>query len=783
MKKIILFLSLILFPVSTLFSAVTSLQVIKVGSTGGYIEAQTTDNPVLHIRITATASDTLTYLGVYNSLNSWYAGNAIEPDTIANDGVKLWYSTVDTNDFSASSPVYVTHLPTDGGDWWYNTFSQPVADGSHLWVTVDINSSPLFGTIEMQTESLTFAGSGVSSSDEPASPFVLIVTSVTPAENLEILHSPGTMQPTVSTGQSSVIPVELQFINNSPGSAADISVTNLSFKLQSFPAPGALLSPSSVIGSIKLQDKNSGAIYGEINQASIPSAAAPFDLQLSALNIPAGSTITAGVIITMADPSLPDMDFVMTLDSSASVSGCDDYTKKAVPVSASLFDPTDFPMHSNSAKIQKKLAAVNASLSKILPDPQNINKGATNVELMKILVENPGDTNTASAEMYNLKLYLQDGSGAPLIPHDLFSKISITDESGSIKYRVKTAETLETSGNEINFPFTTALGISGADSVTIAVKADIAASTIINNFKLAVNSASDMTCRDRNSFLIAPVSTAALPFYSSLALLSSSFLVSHTPRMPSNIYKGQAGIHALDLLLGSPLSFGSGNILVRGLTLTARDAAGSPVDMSSVLSGIRLEAAGQSVVNTAMPASPDVYIAFPYHVTVPAGSSETVSVYADLLSGAPDGSLQLLLSTGASVSAYQDNDPLRQIFIASDTGDSFPMSSGTGYIGGSSSGISFSGYPNPFMKGSSCRIAYYLDSGSKTTIKVFDLMGNLVKTIIENTDKTAGSHSEDSWDGSDKNNRCALSGTYILKIETTGGGKTKTASTRVIFAK
>jgi hypothetical protein len=782
MKKIIIITALILCLVYPLFSAVTSIEVRRVGSSWQYMEAGTLNNPVLNFKINAQGGDTLTELGVHNVLNSLLMGAVSETASIPDGGIKIWYSSDGNDDFESSSPSYVTHLPRDVSDasWWYNTFSQPVTDGSQIWVTADIQQSPVPGTMEMQTEHIVFSGSVLTSSNEPPNPYVLLVTSYTQALGLEVLHEPGSIQSTVSTAQSYLIPVVYKLFNNSPDTAADITVNLMRLKIQSFPVPGTILSPSSIIKSIKIQDRDQGTIYGELLPGAIPSDEAPFDIPISQMDIPPGITITANAVIEIADNAgAAGTEFVISLDSAACISAYDYYTVKRVPAQPSALDSTGFAMDSKQLKIQKKLDNINAWYEKILPEPQNINKGATNVDLLKIGLENPGDTNTASAEVYNIKIYVEDSAGAPIVPRDIFSKISVTDESGSVKYRVKSFDTIETSGNTINFSLTTAIDIDGASRVTAVVKADISPSTAINSFKIRLASASDISCRDKNSFSSASVASAPLPFYSSLALLSSSFTLAHQARMPSNIYKGQKNIHAMSLLMSAPLSFGNGNIIVRGISITAKNSSGQDILMSSVMSGMHLVGAGLYAAVTSMPAASTQYFAFPYDLTVTAVPGANASVFADILDNPSSDSLQLQVSADTAISAYQDNDPLRQVFIAPAAGESFPMSSGTGYIGGNSAGLSFSAYPVPFGKTQPCRLGYYLFASAKVTIRIYDVMGNLVKTIIENSPKTAGSHSEDTWNGTDKNNRIALSGAYIAKID----AGSRSAVSKAVFIK
>ncbi len=779
MKKFIYFIIVFILS-SNLFATVTSVQVMKVGYDGKYLQATSKNNPVLHIKINDDGSgDVLNYIGVYNSLNSWYIGSAIEPDSIAEGSVKLWYYPVDTDEFSESSATYVTHLPTDGGDWWYTNLNFSVTDGCGFWVTVDISNNPVFGSVEFQTEYISFQNAGSMAYDEPAKPFVLLVTSVTPAELLEIKHNPGTMQSFVSTGQTNLVPMEINFYNNSPETSSDITVNYITLTVKSYPVPGTILSPSSVISSIKIQDKQTGIIYGAIYNPNIPVSTIPISISLAQLNIPAQTTITANVVISITDTaSSADIDFILALESADAINAYDYYTYKKIPV---IQSPSDsFPMYSNFAKIQKKVELINSYFIDTIPT--NINKGATNVELFKIRLENPGDTLTASSELYNLKIYLKDNFNNPVTPNSLFSKISVTDETGNIKYSVKTSSSIESTGNIINFPLVTTAGIAASSAATIVVRADISPATIINNFKTGIESSSDITCRDKNTLSNISVLPDIVPVYTSLALLSSSFRVSHIQKMPQNIYKMQKSIPVMDVTFISPLSFGNGSILVRGITLTVKNISGQQLNFSDCINRIILNTSSGNIEFTTPPAFSNYYLSFPWHLTV-TSTGETISIFTDISQNINSSSIQFTIDTPDAIEAYQDNDPLRQIFITADTGDAFPMSSGIGFISGETTNAKLSAYPNPFYYGSICRLAYYIDYTSNVTIKIYDLMGNNIRTIIQNINKTTGSHNEDTWDGKDDKGNPVNAGTYIVKIEINTNGNKKTYKDKIAVLK
>ncbi len=72
-------------------------------------------------------------------------------------------------------------------------------------------------------------------------------------------------------------------------------------------------------------------------------------------------------------------------------------------------------------------------------------------------------------------------------------------------------------------------------------------------------------------------------------------------------------------------------------------------------------------------------------------------------------------------------------------------------------------YPNPFNP--STQITFTLPLTKKITVKVFDVLGKEVRTLVNNEEFTNGSHSV-SWNGTDNNGAAVSSGTYICTMKT-----------------
>jgi|GEM_PF-5410378 len=77
-------------------------------------------------------------------------------------------------------------------------------------------------------------------------------------------------------------------------------------------------------------------------------------------------------------------------------------------------------------------------------------------------------------------------------------------------------------------------------------------------------------------------------------------------------------------------------------------------------------------------------------------------------------------------------------------------------------------HPNPFVLGrsDSTYIDYYLPSAGPVNISVYDVVGRLLKTLVD--DVVTGGDNETSWDGRDADGKYVPSGIYIYRLEYSG---------------
>jgi beta-lactamase superfamily II metal-dependent hydrolase len=84
-------------------------------------------------------------------------------------------------------------------------------------------------------------------------------------------------------------------------------------------------------------------------------------------------------------------------------------------------------------------------------------------------------------------------------------------------------------------------------------------------------------------------------------------------------------------------------------------------------------------------------------------------------------------------------------------------------------------HPNPFNP--LTRIEFSLDEAARVSVKIYDISGKVVRTLVEET-MPAGRHRA-FWNGEDENGRSVVSGIYICRLEAEG----KTAMRKMVLLK
>ncbi|MDZ7318277.1 MAG: fibronectin type III domain-containing protein [candidate division KSB1 bacterium] len=74
-------------------------------------------------------------------------------------------------------------------------------------------------------------------------------------------------------------------------------------------------------------------------------------------------------------------------------------------------------------------------------------------------------------------------------------------------------------------------------------------------------------------------------------------------------------------------------------------------------------------------------------------------------------------------------------------------------------------YPNPFNpEAEATHVRYFLSHTTVVSLRILDVAGNPVKIILDRQTKSAGEHTEDSWDGRNENGQIMPNGIYYAQL-------------------
>ncbi len=90
-------------------------------------------------------------------------------------------------------------------------------------------------------------------------------------------------------------------------------------------------------------------------------------------------------------------------------------------------------------------------------------------------------------------------------------------------------------------------------------------------------------------------------------------------------------------------------------------------------------------------------------------------------------------------------------------------------------------YPNPFNP--STRIGYDLSKQGKVTLKIYNILGQEIQTLLNQRDQEAGMYHLD-WNGRDRNGRTVASGVYLYRLQVEAiDGRFFTQTRKMMFVK
>jgi hypothetical protein len=80
-------------------------------------------------------------------------------------------------------------------------------------------------------------------------------------------------------------------------------------------------------------------------------------------------------------------------------------------------------------------------------------------------------------------------------------------------------------------------------------------------------------------------------------------------------------------------------------------------------------------------------------------------------------------------------------------------------------------YPNPFF--SSTAIRYYLSQPSNVTILIYNLQGQLIKTLVDKQEHISAGYQEMEWNGKNESGQQVSSGIYFIQLKVNDSSRSK----------
>jgi uncharacterized repeat protein (TIGR01451 family) len=398
--------------------------------------------------------------------------------------------------------------------------------------------------------------------------------------------------------------------------------------------------------------------------------------------------------------------------------------------------------------------------------PIRVTRGARNIDLVSVILSNPGSSDQASTRVDTLRLHMHDADGVELDPEALLSNINIRVED--LQYAAKII------GDKALGPLTILLqdfNVEPGQTSELIVNADIDADLDLQSFEFLLD-ATDLAASDYN--LGIPVSVMPLPgmpvsVTTGLTTLldpASELRVSWQDRLPVTISGLTPAVPVVDLELLNTGDETDGDILLTSLGLCAADLTMRGIRMGSIASEIRLMA-GETLVATTGDLVPQDSLAVltpetPLILTPDLQQSLQV-VYVprpELVSGTVRFGIK-----GHQIERSQPFGVTYPIAVSSAAGTSFPFWTEVSSLVAADLSASYSNYPNPFAAGREETIlTYALKTGAVVSLEIFTPHGEKVADICSNARREQGVHHLDVWDGRNGNGHVVNNGVYLAVL-------------------
>jgi len=311
------------------------------------------------------------------------------------------------------------------------------------------------------------------------------------------------------------------------------------------------------------------------------------------------------------------------------------------------------PASSNLHRIFAQADTLRLSVFQAMP--ASVNRGQTGVIPFYLQFGFAPSSSGSDVRVTDVRVRLESETGAGIVPSSLATRAQVV---GGQTYADRSS--LETTGSDIDLPFTTPLLVRHGQPMTVALSLDISASTTVPSFRAVIVDAASLTAEDVNTS--GPVAVQAdppgYPVRSGVARVlapATALDVDTVAIAPLRLGQGQSGVTLLTTRLQNPGTPGVGaDVRVASLVVGLVDTNGVRIeDPAQYLGRLRLQTAFQTLADVPVtsPAESLITLVLSPLLSVPAGSPVDVNLVGDIAPGAALGTFRLRLGDASQVDA------------------------------------------------------------------------------------------------------------------------------------
>ena len=325
------------------------------------------------------------------------------------------------------------------------------------------------------------------------------------------------------------------------------------------------------------------------------------------------------------------------------------------------------PAASNTHQIFTRTQSLDFTATSSLP--ASVNRGQPDVAAIALSFSNPGGAQSSTVRILGLKVQVENETGTGIVPSSIVSQV-VVRAGGEIVLR---KSSIESSGAEIDLTFASPVSITAGGNAALTIALDIASSTTVPAFRLAIDDSTVFSVQDALSG--APVSVAlqggTYPILTGVARVGAQATevdIEADSVVVHRVGRGQAGVDLLGMRLESPGIAGiTSDVRVFGFSVVVEDTNGAAVPRpADFLSFLRVETPFQLLAARVLSPSdgPALALTLSLPLNVPANALVDLFIRGDVSSASPLGAIRLRLLDPPTFDARDANtrDPVPAVY-------------------------------------------------------------------------------------------------------------------------